>query len=548
MEEKQKWEEKYEIYKILLKDATEESIGQVLKGKQSEYARKLASIVDVDSEEYRKILSEKRKSEKEYRNLSKTYKIIAENLPEIERIKGHRDRRQELLKELLNRQKKRAELDKKAKELDEELKDIIEMKGYCNNALSNPNATKEQKEHASRVLKEYNKKFEQNQEQFSEVQGGLKQKLENSKWDTSKDVIELLGKQIDIDNRMCEQLLEGKTMAEISLGIPKKDEEEIKAGSKIMLMLNEKQKERQKNDLSQQQEPQQQEPQQQEPQQQEPQQQEPQQQEPQQQEPQLSDVPENMRNRLNSVRLTFESGYPEYEVSYNDKNGVPQFTIISDIDPRPMTMKEKQVYKKSIDPNYKRDLLGVDVGIIGALRELDEQNGGTSQLGYQYLYYLRDLIRNDKEKGENDIDIVYDLSDIKDSELSLRDRLTISRIAAKSQRLGTAEYIPAPNKIRDFFRGFKQKVLPEGNFEKVGNYAIDDLVDEKGFDMNVFLKQQEQAKGSELTEEEKENFMARYNENKENAWKEELKVDTEPLPQQRQTQNGEVQEKEEETR
>ena len=66
--------------------------------------------------------------------------------------------------------------------------------------------------------------------------------------------------------------------------------------------------------------------------------------------------------------------------------------------------------------------------------------------------------------------------------------------------------------------------------------------------MNVFLKQQEQAKGSELTEEEKENFMARYNENKENAWKEELKVDTEPLPQQRQTQNGEVQEKEEETR
>ena len=518
MEEKQKWEEKYETYKILLKDATEESIGQVLKGKQSEYARKLASIVDVDSEEYRKILSEKRKSEKEYRNLSKTYKIIAENLPEIERIKGHRDRRQELLKELLNRQKKRAELDKKAKELDEELKDIIEMKGYCNNALSNPNATKEQKEHASRVLKEYNKKFEQNQEQFSEVQGGLKQKLENSKWDTSKDVIELLGKQIDIDNRMCEQLLEGKTMAEISLGIPKKDEEEIKAGSKIMLMLNEKQKERQKNDLSQQQEPQQQEPQQQEPQQQEPQQQEPQQQEPQQQEPQqqepqqqepqqqepqqqepqpqepqqqepqLSDVPENMRNRLNSVRLTFESGYPEYEVSYNDKNGVPQFTIISDIDPRPMTMKEKQVYKKSIDPNYKRDLLGVDVGIIGALRELDEQNGGTSQLGYQYLYYLRDLIRNDKEKGENDIDIVYDLSDIKDSELSLRDRLTISRIAAKSQRLGTAEYIPAPNKIRDFFRGFKQKVLPEGNFEKVGNYAIDDLVDEKGFDMNVFLK------------------------------------------------------------
>ncbi len=261
-----------------------------------------------------------------------------------------------------------------------------------------------------------------------------------------------------------------------------------------------------------------------------------------------NEVPENMRNRLNSVRLTFESGYPEYEVSYNDKNGVLQFAIISDIEPRYMTMKEKQVYKKSIDPNHRRDLLGVDVGIIGALNEIDKQNGGTSWLGYQYINYLKDLIRNDKEKDENDIDIIYDLSNIKDSELSLRDRLTIGRIAAKSQRLGTAEYIPAPNKIRDFFRGFKQKELPEGNFEKVGNYAIDDLGDEKEFDMDIFLKQQEQAKGVALTKEEKENFMARYNANKEKIWKEELKVDTEILPKQEQIQNGEQKEREEETR
>lgn len=261
-----------------------------------------------------------------------------------------------------------------------------------------------------------------------------------------------------------------------------------------------------------------------------------------------NEVPENMRNGLNSVRLTFESGYPEYEVSYNDKNGVLQFAIISDIEPRYMTMKEKQVYKKSIDPNHRRDLLGVDVGIIGALNEIDKQNGGTSWLGYQYINYLKDLIRNDKEKDENDIDIIYDLSNIKDSELSLRDRLTIGRIAAKSQRLGTAEYIPAPNKIRDFFRGFKQKELPEGNFEKVGNYAIDDLGDEKEFDMDIFLKQQEQAKGVALTKEEKENFMARYNANKEKIWKEELKVDTEILPKQEQIQNGEQKEREEETR
>ena len=50
--------------------------------------------------------------------------------------------------------------------------------------------------------------------------------------------------------------------------------------------------------------------------------------------------------------------------------------------------------------------------------------------------WAEDYFNYDKEKDENDIDIIYDLSNIKDSELSLRDRLTIGRIAAKSQRLG----------------------------------------------------------------------------------------------------------------
>ena len=50
------------------------------------------------------------------------------------------------------------------------------------------------------------------------------------------------------------------------------------------------------------------------------------------------------------------------------------------------------------------------------------------------------------------------------------------------------------------------------------------------------------------TSEEKENFMARYNANKEKIWKEELKVDTEILPKQEQIQNGEQKEREEETR
>lgn len=265
-----------------------------------------------------------------------------------------------------------------------------------------------------------------------------------------------------------------------------------------------------------------------------------------------NEVPANMRNRLNSVRLTYKSGRPEYEISYNDGNGKLQIETISDIEPRAMTDKEKQVYKQSIEPKHKRDLLGVDVGIIVALHEVDERNGGKSQLGYQYLYYLRDLISNDKERGENDIDIIYDLSDIKDAKLSLRDRLTISRIAAKSERLGTAEYIPAPNKIRDFFRSFRQKKLPSGReqtLEEFGHDAVDDLANEKGFDMDTFLEQQESVQGEKLTQEEKDRFMDTYYDAKErNAWREELKVDTEPLPQQEQTQNDEAQEREEEAR
>ena len=67
--------------------------------------------------------------------------------------------------------------------------------------------------------------------------------------------------------------------------------------------------------------------------------------------------------------------------------------------------------------------------------------------------------------------------------------------------------------------------------------------------MDTFIEQQESVQGRRLTQEEKDRLMDTYYDAKErNAWKEELKVDTEPLPQQEQAQNGEPQEREEETR
>ena len=251
MAERKNWEEKYELYKEILTNNSDEKIrgGLTLQNymdefqtRDAELARNLSAIKDTTSEEYRKTIAQ-RKSEKaensrktkDIKDLSEKLIAIKRNLPLVEKQIENRDTYQAILDELLSNQKqnsvlmgKREELSKESERLDKELKELKETEEHCNIAINNPNATPEQRENATRVLQDCKQKINENQIKFSENQINLQKELETPLIEVSEEDITDCKNKIERSNLICEMLLEGKNMQDIQLEIKKRAQQEEK--------------------------------------------------------------------------------------------------------------------------------------------------------------------------------------------------------------------------------------------------------------------------------------------------------------------------------
>ena len=253
MVERQNWEEKYELYKEILANNSDEKIrsGLTLQNymdefqtRDAEIARNLSAIKDTTSEEYRKTTAQ-RKSEKaensrktkDIKDLSEKLIAIKRNFPLVERQLENRETYQALLDEIKEIQiqnwkivNHREELVTEGKRLDKELQELKEMEEHCNIAINNPNATPEQKENATRALQEYKQKINENQIKFSENQLALQKDMDENSLEQipDADIIELKEK-IQRSNFICEMLLDGKSMGEIQKELQQPKEQKQQA-------------------------------------------------------------------------------------------------------------------------------------------------------------------------------------------------------------------------------------------------------------------------------------------------------------------------------
>ena len=253
MVERQNWEEKYELYKEILANNSDEKIrsGLTLQNymdefqtRDAEIARNLSAIKDTTSEEYRKTIAQ-RKSEKaensrktkDIKDLSEKLIAIKRNFPLVERQLENRETYQALLDKIKEIQiqnwkivNHREELVTEGKRLDKELQELKEMEEHCNIAINNPNATPEQKENATRALQEYKQKINENQIKFSENQLALQKDMDENSLEQipDADIIELKEK-IQRSNFICEMLLDGKSMGEIQKELQQPKEQEQQA-------------------------------------------------------------------------------------------------------------------------------------------------------------------------------------------------------------------------------------------------------------------------------------------------------------------------------
>ena len=154
------------------------------------------------------------------------------------------------------------------------------------------------------------------------------------------------------------------------------------------------------------------------------------------------------------------------------------------------------------DDNIREILLAKDREYIS--------NNRNSHLYYEYTKFINDSLTYNKKR--KNINILYELDGLDDTDLSFTQKALIKRIARNASRNDIAEYIKPRSKIKEFFKRMTQKRLKEGETEREisTEEIIKDLGNEPGFNINEFIKQQEEKIGRPISLEEQKDIVKQY--------------------------------------
>lgn len=194
-------------------------------------------------------------------------------------------------------------------------------------------------------------------------------------------------------------------------------------------------------------------------------------------------------------------------ISCEIKNGNAIYSIISDgmepievkADPYKMTKNNKLDLRKDIDPYY---FSNIDIGIVRILKKIDYQHG--TKFYAQYL----DNVKYMEDEEKSNIPIKYDLTNLRNTDLNLIQKMQLKRAGKANQFADNVEYIKPKGIIQSFIERFKQRKLTAGtkklnadnkNYEQQPKdspkreefifNAYNELSNEPGFDFDVFSKQ-----------------------------------------------------------
>ena len=216
---KRKWEREYESLKTINIDEEITRIESEISGAK----RKLASIKDTTTDEYRTGKTEQKGKEKELNRM----KMLKENLPQVERTVKFRDAQVKRL-EKLNQDKKAYEaslqetkkLSDEAQKLEDKLAELRAQEAKINEALKSPKLSDEDRKKLEQAKIKNRQEQSQNHNDFSDNQKRLSLKLNNPlpKRDFDKE-IQTTKNMISKSNFICRNLMEGKKMEEISVDL-----------------------------------------------------------------------------------------------------------------------------------------------------------------------------------------------------------------------------------------------------------------------------------------------------------------------------------------
>lgn len=218
----------------------------------------------------------------------------------------------------------------------------------------------------------------------------------------------------------------------------------------------------------------------------------------------------NRKDKLQAIDCKIENGKLKYVITYKNERGEQNHFEVNDIAPHKMTKAEKKNLKKDLNRVY---FYGIDNEVVRALLRNDDV--ANSDFYNQYISFAKEMM-NGKGRNQKNIDITYDLSELRNADLTKKEKRVLKKIAKNSQEAFVGSYIKPKSRFKIFMERLKQKRLePAAKNQGISQSDIMfknlvDLADEKGFDINLFIKQQEAERGKEFSLQEKNNIIQQY--------------------------------------
>lgn len=216
------------------------------------------------------------------------------------------------------------------------------------------------------------------------------------------------------------------------------------------------------------------------------------------------------KDKLQAIDCKIENGKLKYVITYKNEKGEQNYFEVNDIAPHKMTKTEKKNLKKDLNRAY---FYGIDNEVVRALLRNDDV--ANSDFYNQYISFAKEMM-NGKGRNQKNIDITYDLSELRNADLTKKEKRVLKKIAKNSKEAFVGDYIKPKSRFKVFMERFKQKRLePAAKNQEISQSDImlknlKDLSCEEGFDIIAFMEQQEEIQGRKFSVQEKVDIMQKY--------------------------------------
>lgn len=168
----------------------------------------------------------------------------------------------------------------------------------------------------------------------------------------------------------------------------------------------------------------------------------------------------NLPKNIENITCSIIKGKLVYTIVGVNEKG-EQFAIDKEVKPIKMSGKDKRDISRNVD---RFSVKNVDVQLYRILKY--DKAFRDSNLANEYMEQI-DRLTKGGEKDKTDMNIVYNLQNIREAKLSRSQKRQIKAIARRSDNFNLAEYIKPKSRLREILGKVKQNLLTAGEEKEI---------------------------------------------------------------------------------